>query len=75
MFYAAISGADIIGYRVRLTAQTLAGAKRQAWRRFGAGYRHHTIYMGYLLDAGTPHERGVAAAMRHISDKRWRALL
>jgi predicted secreted Zn-dependent protease len=74
MFYAAISGADIIGYREPLTAQTLTGAKRQAWRRFGAGYRHHTIHVGELLDAGTQYERGIAMATRDISGKRWRDL-
>jgi hypothetical protein len=74
MFYAAISGADIIGYRVQLTAQTLSGAKRQAWRRFGWGYRNHTIYVGELLDAGTRYERGIAIAARDINGKRWRDL-
>jgi predicted secreted Zn-dependent protease len=74
MFYAAISGNDIIGYREPLTAQTLTSAKRQAWRRFGAGYRHHTIHVGELLDAGTRHERGFAMATRDISGKRWRDL-
>ena len=71
MFYAAISGNDIIGYREPLTAQTLTSAKRQAWRRFGAGYRHHTIHVGELLDAGTQYERGIAMATRDISGKRW----
>jgi len=74
MFYAAISGNDIIGYRKPLTAQTLTGAKRQAWRRFRSGYRHHTIYVGELLDAGTRYERGIAIATRDISSKRWRDL-
>jgi hypothetical protein len=74
MFYAAISGNDIIGFREPLTAQTLTSAKRQAWRRFGAGYRHHTIHVGKLLDAGTRHERGIAMATRDISGKRWRDL-
>lgn len=74
MYYAAISGNDIAGYRVALTAQTIAGAKRQAWRRFGTSYRHHTIYVGALLDAGTRYERGIAIATRDISGKRWRDL-
>jgi hypothetical protein len=74
MFYAVLSGSDIIGTRHRLTAQTLTGAKRQAWALFRSGYRHHTIYVGELLDAGTRYERGIAMATRDISGKRWRDL-
>ena len=74
MFYAVLSGSDIIGTRHKLTAQTITGAKRQAWALFRGGYRHHTIYVGELLDAGTRYERGAALAERHICAKRWRDL-
>lgn len=74
MFYAAIDGDSISGYRILLTAKTLAGAKRQAWRRFRGGYRNHMIYVGELLDAGTRFERGIAISERPVSGKRWRDL-
>ncbi len=71
-YYAAVSGSDIQSYRQRLNATTLTGAKREAGRKLGGGYRHHMIYVGKLIDAGTRNERGRPMASRPVGGGRWR---
>lgn len=73
IYYAAISGNDIIGHRETLNAATLTGAKREAMRRFGGGYRHHMVWVGELIDAGTRNERGRPLSSRPLAPgNRWR---
>lgn len=71
-YYAAISGHDIISYREKLNATTLTSAKREATRLFGSGFRHHMIWVGELLDEGTPVERGRPMSSRPVAGGRWR---
>lgn len=72
IYYAALSGSDIQSFRQRLNATTLTGAKREAGRKLGGGYRHHMIYVGELIDAGTMYERGRALASRAVGGGQWR---
>lgn len=71
-FYAAVSGNDIIAYRLKLNATTLTGAKREAGKRLGHGFRDHTIHIGQLLDEGTRNERGQALSSRAVGGSQWR---
>lgn len=48
-------------------ATTPAGAKREAIRELGAGYRDHTIHVGAQAE-GEPVQR---LASRRLCDERW----
>ena len=53
-YYATVTGSDTIDYWKPLNAKTLTGAKREASRKLGDGYFHHTIYVGERLYPGHP---------------------
>lgn len=71
-FYAALSGNDIVSHRKKLNATTLTGAKREATRTMGGGFRHHQLVVGVLVNEGTHYEYGEPRASRYLSERRWR---
>ena len=70
-YYAALSGSDLISYRVTLSARTLIGAKREASRIMSGGFAHHRIVVGVLHDVGSHDERAEPLVSRSMIRSDW----